>query len=67
MKMIGANDIIAALGVSQNTAYKIIRDLNNELKKSGCRTIQSRVNEEYFRQAYFATPSKKEGENDGRA
>lgn len=41
--MINANEIADLMGVSKATAYKIIRQLNAELKESGCRTIQGRV------------------------
>ena len=54
--MINANEIADLMGVSKATAYKIIRQLNAELKESGCRTIQGRVSREYFERAYFGTP-----------
>lgn len=60
MKMINANEIADLMGVSKATAYKIIRQLNAELKESGCRTIQSRVSREYFERAYFGTPDRAE-------
>lgn len=66
MKMIDVNGIVDALGVSQNTAYKIIRQLNSELRDSGCRIIQGRVNEEYFRQVYFDTPRRDAGDDNDR-
>ena len=47
-------------GVSKATAYKIIRQLNAELKESGCRTIQGRVSREYFERAYFGMPDRAE-------
>lgn len=60
MKMINANEIADLMGVSKATAYKIIRQLNAELKESGCRTIQGRVSREYFERAYFETPDRAE-------
>lgn len=53
--MINANEIADLMGVSKATAYKIIRQLNAELKESGCRTIQGRVSREYFERAYFVS------------
>lgn len=50
--MINANEIADLMGVSKATAYKIIRQLNAELKESGCRMIQGRVSREYFERAY---------------
>lgn len=60
VKMINANEIADLMGVSKATAYKIIRQLNAELKESGCRTIQGRVSREYFEGAYFGMPDRAE-------
>lgn len=60
MKMINANEIADLMGVSKATAYKIIRQLNAELKENGCRTIQGRVSREYFERAYFGMPDRAE-------
>lgn len=65
-RLINANEIVEAMGVSRATAYKIIRELNAELKeKTGCRTIQGRVNRDYFERKYFAVPDVAGGEENG--
>ena len=51
--MINANEIADLMGVTKETAYEIIRQLNAELKENGCRTIQGRVSREYCERAYF--------------
>jgi hypothetical protein len=43
-----AKDVMEVLGVSQNKAYVIIRELNNELAKDGYMTVQGKVNRKYF-------------------
>ncbi len=60
MKMLNADEISNLLGVSKATAYKIIRQLNGELKNKGCRTIQGRVSREYFERSYFGTADVKD-------
>lgn len=60
MKMINANEIADLMGVSKATAYKIIRQLNAELKESGFGTIQGRVSREYFERAHFGTSDRAE-------
>lgn len=37
------------LSVSESYAYKIIRELNSELKKQGYVTIRGRINANYFK------------------
>lgn len=58
MKMVNAKEIAEAMGVSKATAYKIIRDLNAELKANGCRTVQGRVSRDYFEKVYFSVPDR---------
>lgn len=58
MKMIDAREISELMGVSMATAYKIIRQLNADLKANGCRTVQGRTSREYFEKAYFSMPAK---------
>ncbi len=43
-----ADEVAKVLGVSVSFAYKIMRDLNKELKCMGYFTIAGRVNREYF-------------------
>ena len=41
-------DVAEELGVSESYAYKIIRQLNEELEKKGFITISGRVSKKYF-------------------
>lgn len=41
-------DIADELGISKSYAYKIVQQLNEELKAQGFITISGRVNKQYF-------------------
>ena len=41
-------DVAAELGVSRSFAYKVIQELNKELKAKGYLTVAGRVNRKYF-------------------
>lgn len=43
-----ADDVAKELGVSKSYAYKIVRQMNDELKKLGYLTISGRINRRYF-------------------
>ena len=45
-------DVIAMTEVREATAYKIIRELNEELTKKGFYTVQGKVNSTYFRERF---------------
>ena len=45
---IRASEVAKELEVSNATAYKIVKELNNELKNKGFLTISGRVSREYF-------------------
>ena len=47
-KFIRADDGAQELSVSKPYAYKLIRQLNDELKAKGFITISGRVNRQYF-------------------
>ena len=42
-------EVAAELGVSKSYAYKIVKQLNEELKKLGYLTVAGRVKTNYFR------------------
>lgn len=42
-------EVAAELGVSKSYAYKIVKQLNEELQKLGYLTVSGRVNTNYFR------------------
>ena len=50
-----ANDIAEELNVSNACAYKIIRNLNNELKEKGFVTVQGRLSRQYFEERVYGT------------
>ena len=41
-------DVADELGISKSYAYKIVQQLNGELKAQGFITISGRVNKQYF-------------------
>ena len=43
-----AKDIIAIMGIAESTAYKLIRQLNDELRAQGYITIQGKVPTKYY-------------------
>ena len=47
------NDIKEILGISDSKAYKIIQQLNKELKEKGYITIAGRVPIKYFKEKYY--------------
>ena len=52
-KFIRADEVADELGVSKPYAYKLIRQLNEELKNKGFITIAGRVNRQYFNERLY--------------
>lgn len=50
-----AEEVAEELDVSTSFAYKIIREMNKELKKRGCITISGRVDRKFFHEKFYAT------------
>ena len=50
---LNVNDIAAYMNVSIPMAYKIIRQLNDELKANGYLTVSGRVSRCYFEQKVY--------------
>ena len=50
-----AEDVAEELSVSVSYAYKIIRQLNAELKEKGFITISGRVSGEYFNKRVYGS------------
>lgn len=50
-------DVVALLGVSRSKAYKIIQDLNKELKKKGYITVAGKVPKKYFLEKFYCDPA----------
>lgn len=47
-KFMSVQDVADELGVSKSYAYKVVRQLNEELSKMGYITVSGRVNTDYF-------------------
>ena len=45
---IHADEVFKIMGISKPTAYKVIQQLNDELKVEGYLTIAGRTNRDYF-------------------
>lgn len=54
-------EVAKELGVSIPYAYKLIRSMNEELKKTGCITIAGRIDRKFFREKFYGT--REEGVN----
>ena len=52
-KFIRVDEVARELEVSKPYAYKLIRQLNEELKAKGFLTISGRVNREYFNERLY--------------
>lgn len=46
-------DVMRALDVSQSFAYKVIRNLNAELKTKGYITIAGKISTKYFNEKFY--------------
>ena len=57
-RFIRAEEVAAELDVSKPFAYKLIRQLNEELKAKGFLTIAGRVNRQYFNERFYGTERK---------
>lgn len=55
-----AKEIAEMLGVSQGKAYKILREMNAQLRNKGYLTIPGKIPTEYFREKWYGA-DKKEG------
>lgn len=54
-KFLRVEEVAEELGVSKPYAYKLIRQLNDELKQQGFLTIAGRVNRQYFNERFYGT------------
>jgi hypothetical protein len=60
MGLIEVEDVQTLLKIPQSTAYKIIRDLNAELKRQGYYTIRGKIEETYLLKR-FGIPHERNG------
>ena len=54
------NEVAEELGVSVPYAYKLIRELNEELRETGCFTIAGRIDRKFFHEKFYGTREPKE-------
>ncbi len=54
------NEVAEELGVSVPYAYKLIRELNKELKKTDCITIAGRIDRKFFHEKFYGTRERRE-------
>jgi len=54
-----AEEVAEMLGVSKSYAYKVVKQLNDELKAKGFLTISGRVNKTYFMERVYTTPAER--------
>ena len=48
-----AGDIAEELGISKPFAYKLVRQMNDELEAKGFLTIAGRVNRKYYEENFY--------------
>ena len=53
-----AKDIVDMLDISKASAYKLIRQMNNELQSSGYIILQGKVPRAYFNQKWYGLNNK---------
>lgn len=54
------DEVAKELGVSRPYAYKLIRTMNEELKKTGCITIAGRIDRKFFYEKFYGTRNQAE-------
>ena len=52
------NEVAEELGISIPFAYRIIRQMNEELAKTGCITITGRIDRKFFHEKLYGTRSE---------
>ena len=52
-----ADEVAKELGISRSYAYKLIRQLNQELKERGFLTITVRINRDYLKERLYTAES----------
>ena len=58
-----AEEVARELEVSRSYAYRLIKQLNAELREKGYMTIAGRVNRQYFKERLYGTSDQKECES----
>ena len=52
-RFVKAEELAYELGVSKPFAYKLIREMNEELQKQGFITISGRVSRQFFEEKFY--------------
>lgn len=50
---LSVEDIQEILGISKSHAYKVIRELNAELKEKGFYVVRGKISSKYFNEKYY--------------
>ena len=58
--LVSVNEVAEELGISIPFAYRIIRQMNEELAKTGCITIAGRIDRKFFHEKFYGTISETE-------
>lgn len=53
-------EVAKELDVSIPYAYKLIRSMNTELRKTGCITISGRIDRKFFYEKFYGTRDQQE-------
>lgn len=51
-------DVARLLNVSQSMAYKLLREMNDELSKKGYLTVRGKIPAKYFHERYYMVDSE---------
>ncbi|WP_291405467.1 helix-turn-helix domain-containing protein [Acidaminobacter sp.] len=52
-RFVNAREVATVLGVSESTGYRLIREMNLELKKQGKITIAGKISRRYFEEKVY--------------
>ena len=53
LKFINSTEVAQELGVSKSFAYKVVRQLNDELKNKGFMTVSGKVSRVYYEEKFY--------------
>lgn len=51
-------EVAEVLGISKPYAYKLILEMNEELKKTGCITISGRIDRKFYNEKFYTTKNQ---------
>ncbi len=55
---LNAEEVAQSLGVSKPHAYKVVRQLNEELERKGFITISGKISAKYFEERFYGLEQK---------